>query len=112
MIANKNFQLERSRIEELVWCNDTGASSQMTLAKNASKASKKGTPFSVRMGDKSTVEVAGYGSVETNLDKNEKSVRFVIENFFYVLSLQYSLLSVALLTEKKMKVLFDAPHVR
>lgn len=82
----------------------------MISVRNAFETLKEGASFSVPMRDKSNVEVAGYGSANIILDKNGKFIKCMIENGLYVPSLQYSLLSVAMLTEEGTEVSLDTQN--
>lgn len=88
------------------------ASSQMTSIIKAFTTLNESALFSVQMRDKSTVKVVEHAAAEINLNLQGKSVKCIIEKVFFVWSLRYSLLSVAMLTEKEMKVSFDSHNPR
>lgn len=90
------------------WCFDSGATSHMCRERDMFSNFNEAREGKVRLGDETTVDIKGEGSVRLIvLDKNgERYVR--LENVLYVPELNSNLLSVSKITAKGLKVIFGS----
>ena len=61
--------------KNLRWIIDSGATSHMTFEKQSFSEFKDMAPFSVTMGDHSTAEARGKGTVKVVLEVNKRVIR-------------------------------------
>ena len=88
------------------WIIDSGATAHMSFNKSVFSEFQEMSPFSVGMGDNSSVTAHGRGTTWISLLVNGHSVRCKLQNVLYVPELSYQLLSVGVMDDMGLETTF------
>jgi Reverse transcriptase (RNA-dependent DNA polymerase)/gag-polypeptide of LTR copia-type/Integrase core domain/GAG-pre-integrase domain len=95
-----------SKICEMKWLIDSGASVHMTSCKDAMEEYKSIPIPNISIGDKTKLQIVGSGNVTIAIMVDERVVKCTIRNVLHVPSLGYNLLSVGAMEAKGMTASF------
>lgn len=90
-----------------VWCIDSGCTAHMCGNRNSLTNFEKPTIGKVNLANKSSIDIAGRGSVSLNVYSDGLTKRVDLKNTLHVPDLRTNLLSVGKMCDKGLKVIFE-----
>lgn len=90
-----------------VWCIDSGCTAHMCGNRNSLTNFEKPTIGKVNLANKSSIDIAGRGSVSLNISSDGQTKRIDLKNTLHVPDLRTNLLSVGKMCDKELKVIFE-----
>ena len=106
-IMANSLKQKINRASSEVWHIDSGATAHMTHNRNLFHTFESSDPFDVGMGSDTSVRAFGQGKIFINLLVNDEKKSCQLQNVSYVPDLRYNLISVSVMEEAGMRVVFE-----